>query len=131
MSPPTASMSSAMERALLVGVPLNNRCSKKCEIPAWLSRSSRDPVPTQKPTVAETVSGIASVTRRMPHGRTLVSIIAASELGLCLAPRSSAAPWTTVVGRARGLDVGRPEVAEVALDLCGELVLEGDLLHGL
>ena len=51
-SPPTASISSAIWRAVRRFVPLNAMCSRKCEMPCSSGRSSRLPEPTQTPSVA-------------------------------------------------------------------------------
>ncbi len=98
MSPPTASISSAISRAVRSGVPLNNRCSRKCEIPDCSGVSSREPVPTQTPTHSEATSGIDSVTSLMPlverrgrdHAETAprTAVLPAAQLS---APRSSGA----------------------------------------
>ena len=69
MSPPTASMASAMSRALRVSVPLNSRCSRKCEAPHSGGDSSREPASTQNDSVAEWESGISSVTTWTPLPR--------------------------------------------------------------
>src|SRR4051794_26741492 len=60
-----------MARASRRRVPLNNRCSRECEAPANELASSRDPTPTQTPTVTERTVGTASVTTRSPPGRTV------------------------------------------------------------
>ena len=73
-SPPTSSSDSAMAAAERVGVPLKSRCSRKCDAPASSSDSSREPEPTQYATATERTSAMVSVTRRMPLGRTEVSI---------------------------------------------------------
>ena len=52
-------------------VPLNSRCSRKCEAPGSVGVSSREPTPTQTPTLAERTPGIVSVTTRSPPGRTV------------------------------------------------------------
>ena len=75
MSPPTASTSSAISRAVRSGVPLKSRCSRKCEIPDCSGVSSREPVPTQMPTLNEATSGIDSVTSLMPLSSVVVVII--------------------------------------------------------
>ena len=38
-------------------VPLNSRCSRKCEQPCRVGVSSREPTPTQTPTLAERTPG--------------------------------------------------------------------------
>ncbi len=73
-SPPTSSTASAMAVADRSAVPLNSRCSRKCDEPARLSSSSRDPVPTQKPMHTERASSIRSVARASPDGRVSVRI---------------------------------------------------------
>ena len=50
ISPPTASTASAISlRGARRSVPLNSRCSRKCEAPASSGGSSRPPTPTQQP----------------------------------------------------------------------------------
>ena len=71
MCPPTESMARAMASAERVAVPLKTRCSMRCEMPPRSSGSTREPVSTQTPTATDRTCGIASVTRRMPFGRTL------------------------------------------------------------
>src|SRR5918999_3109991 len=56
-----------MSLALRVGVPLNNKCSKKCDVPAMWSGSSREPTSNQKPTETERTSDIRSVTTVAPE----------------------------------------------------------------
>ena len=70
-SPPTSSSSTEMSSAERDGVPLNSRCSRKCEAPESAGTSSRDPTPIQTPMAAEWTPGIASVTTRRPPGRTV------------------------------------------------------------
>src|SRR5436190_1565971 len=69
MSPPTLSMVSAMSRADSFSVPLNSRCSRKCDAPAIVMSSSREPVATQKPAVTDRTSGMRSVTTVRPLSR--------------------------------------------------------------
>src|SRR5690625_2433179 len=71
ISPPTDSSAAEISTAERFAVPLNNRCSRKCDAPASSGGSSRDPTPTQMPIVAERTPGIASVTTRKPPGRTV------------------------------------------------------------
>ena len=61
----------AMSSADRVVVPLNSRCSRKWLEPARLGVSSREPTPTQTPTLALRTPGIASVTMRRPPGSTV------------------------------------------------------------
>src|SRR5262245_37376667 len=56
--------------ALRLAVPLNTRCSMRCDMPARSSGSCREPVSTQTPTATERTWDIRSVTSRMPLGRT-------------------------------------------------------------
>src|SRR5919107_3352167 len=72
-SPPTASIAVAISMALREVVPLNSRCSRKCDEPASRSSSSREPTPTQMPRVAERTPGIVSVSTRRPPGSTVRS----------------------------------------------------------
>src|SRR5918992_4508507 len=92
MSPPTASNASAMSLALRVGVPLNNRCSKKCDVPASPSGSSREPTSNQNPTDAERTSRIRSVTMVTPLSSVVrCQLIDAPSLAVASA-RSPLAP---------------------------------------
>src|SRR5690554_2733985 len=59
-----------MSIALRARVPLNRRCSRKWVEPWWPSVSSREPTATQAPTVAERWAGMASLSTRIPPGRT-------------------------------------------------------------
>ena len=68
-SPPTASRDAEMSMALRSPVPLNNRCSRKCEQPCCFGVSSAEPTPTQTPTLADRIPGICSVITRRPPGR--------------------------------------------------------------
>src|SRR4051812_3943914 len=52
-------------------VPLNSRCSRKCVEPWCPFASSREPTPSQQPSVAERWPGMASVRTRTPPGRTV------------------------------------------------------------
>src|SRR5690606_19064073 len=52
------------------GVPLKSRCSRKWVEPWWPSVSSREPTATQAPIVAERWAGMASLSTRIPPGRT-------------------------------------------------------------
>ncbi len=54
-----------------VGVPLNSRCSRKCEQPASGPVSSRLPVSTQAPIAADRTDGIDSEMTRKPLGRVV------------------------------------------------------------
>ena len=67
-------------RAAALGLPLKSRCSRKCEIPACASVSSRDPVPTQKPTHAERTSTMRSVTSCTPAGSVEISVVGRSSV---------------------------------------------------
>src|SRR5215218_4023085 len=66
-------MAVAISSALRLPVPLNNRCSRKCEEPATASVSSREPTLTQMPTVADNTPGIVSVSTRRPPGSSVRS----------------------------------------------------------
>src|ERR1700694_5833585 len=50
-----------------LAVPLNKRCSIRCDRPASASLSALDPTPTQKPSDTDRTEGIASVTIRTPE----------------------------------------------------------------
>ena len=74
-SPPTASISSAIWRAVRRVVPLNAMCSSRCEMPCSSGRSSRLPAPTQTPSEALSRCGMASVTTVRPEGRRVTSTL--------------------------------------------------------
>jgi hypothetical protein len=82
ISPPTASIASAIWRADRDDVPLNTRCSRKCEAPASAAGSSRPPTPTQTPSDTDRASGIRSVTMRMPLASRLWRISSVAAAGL-------------------------------------------------
>src|SRR4051812_40619822 len=60
-----------MSMAERVGVPLNSRCSKKCDAPLSCAASSLDPTCTYTPTAADRTPGMCSVTTRRPPLRTV------------------------------------------------------------
>ena len=60
-------ISSAVRRR----VPLNSRCSRKCEAPARTGDSSREPTATHTPNDTLRMAGIASVMMRNPLGSTV------------------------------------------------------------
>ena len=68
-SPPTASSAIEMSSADRSRVPLNSRCSRKCEQPCSVGLSSREPTPTQTPMLAERTPAICSVITRSPPGQ--------------------------------------------------------------
>ena len=70
-SPPTASSSTEMSIALRLRVPLKSRCSRKCEQPCSVGVSSREPTPTQTPTLADRTPASCSVMTRSPPGSTV------------------------------------------------------------
>src|SRR3954467_7892280 len=63
-----------MSRALRSAVPLNSRCSRKCEAPASGPDSSREPTPAQKPIDTDRDPGTCSVTTRSPEGSVVSSM---------------------------------------------------------
>ena len=65
-SAPIASNASSISSELKRSVPLNSRCSRKCEMPACSWPSSRDPARIQKPSAIERTEGIASVATLTP-----------------------------------------------------------------
>src|SRR5690242_8179660 len=60
-----------MSMAERVGVPLNRRCSRKCDAPLSCAASSLDPTWTYTPTAAERTPGMCSETTRRPPLRTV------------------------------------------------------------
>ncbi len=87
-SPPTASSDTEMSSAERSGVPLNSRCSRKCEAPASAGVSSREPTPTQTPIEAERTPGIDSVTTRSPPGRTVRRTVETTAPAVSVSTRS-------------------------------------------
>ena len=126
-SPPTASNASAMSRADRFFVPLNSRCSRKCDVPAISGRSSREPTLTQMPSATERISGMRSVTTRRPDEYSVRASSAAPAgfAGLTSRarspppsrrPRPTAVAVAAAAGRGRAADAS-PVAAVVALDL--------------
>ena len=70
-SAPTSSSVAEMSIALRSAVPLNSRCSRKCEQPWSCGDSSREPTPTHTPIEADRTPGMSSVMIRSPEGRTV------------------------------------------------------------
>ena len=54
-----------------LGVPLNSMCSRKCEMPACSSPSSREPTRTHRPSAIDRTDGTRSVTTRMPESSSV------------------------------------------------------------
>ena len=63
-----------MSRALRASVPLNSRCSRKCDTPDSSSGSSLAPTPTHTPAATESAVGTRSVTTRSPEGSCVTSV---------------------------------------------------------
>ena len=74
ISPPTASILDEISIAVRVFVPLNSKCSRKCEAPATGDVSSREPTFTHTPNVAERTVETSSVTIRRPLGKMVRGI---------------------------------------------------------
>ena len=70
---PIPSKSSEISIAECRSVPLNSRCSRKCETPACAGVSSRDPVLTHIPRATERTEGTSSVTTRRPLSSSVSS----------------------------------------------------------
>ena len=68
-SPPTASSAIEMSSAERSRVPLNSRCSRKCEHPCRVGVSSREPTPTHTPMLAERTPASCSVIDPQPAGQ--------------------------------------------------------------
>ncbi len=64
---PSPSKRSEISIAEYRSVPLNSRCSRKCETPAWAGVSLRDPVRTHNPSATDRTEGTSSVTTRTPE----------------------------------------------------------------
>ena len=73
--PPTASISSAMRRALRRAVPLKSMCSSRCEMPRRCAARPTSRLRRRCRRVAERTCGIVSVSKRTPPGSTLSRII--------------------------------------------------------
>src|SRR5437016_3169018 len=128
MSPPMASNDSAMSRALRVFVPLNSRCSRKCDEPLIRGSSSREPVCTQNPRATERTPGIRSVTTRRPDSNSV------RRIGTLL-PAGRAVPVPVPSVAVAGTAVTPLPLAVLRLRPLGYLPLladglEVDLAHG-
>src|SRR5919204_5763525 len=66
-SPPKVSKISAISCAVYEREPLNSRCSMKCDTPAFVSVSSREPAPIQNPMATERTPGSRSEITRSPE----------------------------------------------------------------
>src|SRR5919204_3672465 len=66
-SPPRPSKISAIPCALKERLPLKSRCSMKCVTPDFVSGSSREPAPIQKPRATERTLVTRSVISRSPE----------------------------------------------------------------
>ena len=71
-SAPSESKASSISRELKRSVPLNSRCSRKCEMPACSVPSSREPARIQNPSAIERTEGIASVATRRPESSVVI-----------------------------------------------------------
>src|SRR5690606_36218798 len=103
MSPPMPSTSNAMSVAERSAVPLNSRCSRKCDAPASASGSSRPPTPTHTAIVVLGPPGTASVTTRSPPGSTVLRTCDAGggmTTARVVARSSSWRPGVTTSGRS-------------------------------
>src|SRR5215211_849159 len=116
ISAPIASKISSISVEPKLRLPLNSRCSMKCESPAWPSASSREPAPTHRPSAIERTPGIASVTTRTPASssvrrwRSSFTRRTSARQGAraCGAPAGSIAPLAAMVPTAA---VAAPPVA--------------------
>src|SRR5205823_1748347 len=120
-------------------VPLNSRCSRKCEIPACSGASLRDPTPTQKPSAIERTPGTTSVTTRTPESSSDTRCASVTAMPLpavasVVAPRRPvSATVTPAIARTAASAVSatsRPATAATALvagadgrELLGRLAL--------
>src|SRR5215468_2212939 len=88
MTPPTASISSAICVAVRRSVPLKNRCSRKCEMPDCSMDSYREPFSTQMPMVTDERSASSSESTRMPFGSLVARMrLVRGLLARCVAER--------------------------------------------
>ena len=69
--PPTASISSAICRAVRFSVPLNTMCSRKWLTPPSSALSNCEPAPIHRPTDTDRKCGIRSPMMRKPLGRVI------------------------------------------------------------
>src|SRR3954451_16098055 len=129
-SAPIASNASSISRELNRSVPLNSRCSRKCEIPACCSDSSREPTLTQNPSATERTEGIASVTTRTPESRVVIlcgSARALVPVAPAVAAIATAAPTAVPAPAAAIAAASAATTATAGADL-GQ-VLNGLALH--
>src|SRR6266487_1037944 len=108
-----------MSRAERRLVPLNSRCSRWWEAPAWRGVSSRDPTPAQIPSVTERTVGMRSVRIRRPLGSSVVSNLPVSM--------GSAAPFAAAGVTAAGLTAAGGGRSRLGLVLLGQLQRDATL----
>src|SRR5437763_8138915 len=126
-------------------VPLNSRCSRKCETPASSTVSSREPVRTQKPRAMERTVSIRSDTTRRPEpssvtwGRSgvtrssaaIASVVAVAAVALAaVTPASVASATPTAVAAAAPRAVAAalvagPDRGQLLGGLAGDLRVVG------
>src|SRR5829696_5973939 len=134
ISAPIASKISSISVEPKLRLPLNSRCSMKCETPAWPSASSREPAPTHRPSAIERTPGIASVTTRTPASssvrrwRSAFTRRSSARQGAraCGAPSGSIAPLAAMVSTAA---VAAPRVAGEAQADAAALLVDLDDPH--
>src|SRR5215470_16867755 len=109
-------------------VPLNSRCSRKCDTPDWAIVSSREPTATQTPNETLRMAGTASVMMRRPLGSTVRRTVPPSGSSAMVDVRARVMPSavahaaaallalaaTTLAARA-ALAPARPAVATVTV----------------
>ena len=101
------SISSSSPAVVLVLVPLNAMCSRKCAVPLLAAVSYLLPASIHTPTVAVWACGVASVATRMPLGRVVTCAGRKKSLGGCLISRTLVGLFSRVTVIARVGGVGR------------------------
>src|SRR4051812_43691879 len=125
-----ASKASSISSELKRSVPLNSRCSRKCEIPACCSDSSREPTRTQNPSATERTEDTASVTTRTPESRVVIlcgsvrALVAVSAAPAAIAAVATAASTAIPATAASVTAASASASTATGADL-------GQLLHGL
>src|SRR5919106_1205113 len=130
-----------MSRAERFRVPLNSKCSRKCDAPARSGRSSREPMATQIPMVTERTPGMCSVTIRRPDSYSLRSITGparasggkspapGSRLARCVPARPGAARTAIAAVPSVPAVTAIPAIPALTAALCCRLGLSLQLLR--
>src|SRR3954447_25958569 len=140
ISAPSPSKIWSISVELKRAVPLNSRCSRKCEIPACSTVSLRDPTRIQKPSATERTEGSSSVTTRTPEPSSVSwcpsvwlidrlapvsAMIAAAAVPATVTSPAATAARAAVAAAARAT-IARAHGGELLGGLAGDLRVVGE-----